>query len=115
MATATNLTLTIDVVNNGPDLQAVVTAEYDVAFSGFDQSSNQPYLEACRLIGKDAPPEDGTDDAIPGGQLFPVLIFPPLPIAPVPVPFPSNQIASDGRPSVHRKFTKTLPLSALNE
>jgi hypothetical protein len=115
MASTQNLNLTIDVVNNGPDLQANITVEYDLVFSRYDQDSDQPYLEVCRLIGKDAPPEDGVDDAIPGGQLFPVLIFPPLPIAPFPVPSLSNQIASDGRPSVHRRFTKTLPLSALNE
>jgi hypothetical protein len=115
MANAQNLSLTIDVVNNGPDLQANVTVEYDIPFSKYDQDSNQPYAEVCRLIGKDAPPEDGTDDSIPGGQLFPVLIFPPLPLAPIPFPVPSNTIASDGRTSVHRKFTKTLPLSALNE
>jgi hypothetical protein len=113
MATTNNLTLTIDVVNDGPDLEANITVEYDIAFSVYDQDSNQPYTEVCRLIGKDAPPEDGADDAIPGGQLFPVLLFPPLPIGPIPIP--TNQIASDGRPSVHRKFTKTLPLSALNE
>jgi hypothetical protein len=126
MASVNNLTLAIAVVTNGPNLEANVTVDYDIVFSSYDQDSNQPYTEVCRLIGDDSgqnPPEDGQDDSIPGGQLFPVLILPPLPAAgpipaPVPIPIPIpllNTIASDGRPSVHRTHSKTLPLSALNE
>ena len=115
MASVSNLTLAIEVVNDGPDLEANVTVDYDIVFSSFDQKSNLPYSEVCRLIGDDTginPPEDGVDDAIPGGQLTPVILTPgPFP---VPIPLPSL-IASDGRTSVHRHFTKTLPLSALNE
>ena len=107
MATVTNLTLAIQVVNNGPNLEAQIEVEYDIVFSSFDQNSNQPYSELCRLIGDDtgiAPAEDGADDLIPGGQLFPVIILPPF-----------NQVASNGQASVHRTRTRTLPLSALNE
>jgi hypothetical protein len=44
-----------------------------------------------------------------------VLILPPgPPFPPIPIPLLST-IASDGRASVHRKFTKTLPLTALDE
>jgi hypothetical protein len=111
MASVSNITLAIDVVNNGANLEANVTVEYDITFSSYDQNSNQPYTEFCRLIGDDTgitPAEDGVDDAIPGGQLFPA--------GPFPFPFPVlNTIASDGRASVHRRHTKTLPLSALNE
>jgi hypothetical protein len=117
MANVSNLILKIDVVTNGPNLEANVTVDYDIVFSTYDQDSNQPYTELVKLIGDDtgiAPAEDGVDDAIPGGQLFPVLILPPTPFPPIPLPFIST-IASDGRPSVHRSFSKTLPLSALDE
>jgi hypothetical protein len=118
MANVSNLTLKVVVVTNGPNLEANVTVDYDILFSTYDQDSNQPYTELVKLIGDDtgiAPAEDGVDDAIPGGQLFPVLIIPPLPaIAPIPIPL-FGTIASDGRPSVHRSFSKTLPLSALDE
>jgi hypothetical protein len=112
MAIVSNLTLAIAVVNDGPNLEANITVDYDIVFSSFDQNSNLQYSEVCRLIGDDSginPAEDGTDDAIPGGQLVPVVGPPPFPIQ---IP---SLIASDGRPSVHRQFTKTLPLSALNE
>jgi hypothetical protein len=105
MATVSDLTLTIDVVNDGPDLEARITVEYDIDFSSYDQNSNQPYREVCRLIGDDtgiAPAEDGVDDLIPNGQLFPFLLFP-------------GQVASDGKATVHRTRTKTIPLSSLNE
>jgi hypothetical protein len=108
MATVSNLTLAIQVVNNGPNLEAKVEVEYDIVFSSFDQNSNQPYTELCRLIGDDSgivPAEDGVDDVIVGGQLFPPPIIIP----------PFNQVASNGVATLHRKRTKTLPLSALNE
>ena len=110
MANVSGITLAIDVVNDGPELQANVTVEYDITFSSYDQHSNQPYTELCRLIGDDTgitPAEDGVDDRITGGQLFPP--FPP--VGPFPV---SNTIASNGQASVHRTRTKTLPLSALD-
>jgi hypothetical protein len=107
MAGVSNLTLAIQVVNNGPNLEANVSVEYDIVFSSYDQNSNQPYAEACRLIGDDTgivPAEDGVDDAIPGGQLFPLFPIPPF-----------NQVSSNGAASVHRVRTRTLPLSNLNE
>ena len=39
MATVTNLTLAIQVVNNGPNLEAQIEVEYDIVFSSFDQNS----------------------------------------------------------------------------
>jgi hypothetical protein len=108
MASVSNLTLAIQVVNNGANLEANVEVEYDIVFSSFDQNSNQPYTELCRLIGDDTgivPAEDGVDDVIVGGQLFPPPIILP----------PFNQVASNGLAMVHRKRTRTLPLSALNE
>jgi hypothetical protein len=109
MASVSGITLAIEVVNNGANLEANVTVEYDITFSSYDQHSNQPYTELCRLIGDDTgivPAEDGVDDSIPGGQLFPTG----------PFPFPVfSTIASEGRATVHRVHKKTLPLSALNE
>jgi hypothetical protein len=107
MASVSNLTLSIAVANNGPNLEANVEVEYDIVFSAYDQASNQPYTENCRLIGDDTgivPAEDGVDDAILGGTLFPFLNLPPF-----------NQVASNGAASVHRMRTKTLPLNNLNE
>lgn len=107
MAGVSNLTLGISVVNNGADLVANVTVEYDILFSSYDQASNQPYTEACRLLGDDTdivPAEDGVDDSIPGGNMMGIIIFPPF-----------NQIASNGAASVHRTRTKTLPLANLDE
>jgi hypothetical protein len=120
MASVSNFVLEIEVVNDGADLKANVTVDYQIDFSSYDQHSNQLYTEVCRLIGDDTgitPPEDGVDDAIPGGQLLPVPIVPngPGPF-PVPIPFPIiSTVASDGNAFVKRHLEKTLPLSALDE
>ena len=112
MASVRDLTCEIEVVNDGPNLEANITVEYFIDFSLYDQSSNQPYNEVCRMIGDDTgitPPEDGTDDAIPNGRLFPIVLFPPLPL---PL---SGQTQSNGQASVKRTRTKTLPLGNLGE
>ena len=54
MASVSNLTLDIEVVNDGANLVANVTASYRINWSSYDQNSNQPYRESCVLIG-DAP------------------------------------------------------------
>jgi hypothetical protein len=107
MASVSNLTLNIAVVNNGANLDANIDVEYDILFNSYDQNSNQPYAETCRLIGDDTgivPAEDGVDDAITGGTLFPAFPFPGL-----------NLVASNGAASAHRTRSKTLPLNNLNE
>ena len=112
MANVRDLTCAIEVVNDGPNLEANITVEYFIDFTQFDQSSNQPYTEVCRMIGDDTgitPPEDGVDDAIPNGQLFPIVLFPPLPLPLL------AQTASNGQASVKRTRTKTLALGNLNE
>jgi len=53
MASVSGITLAIEVVNNGANLEANVTVEYDITFSSYDQHSNQPHTELCRLIGDD--------------------------------------------------------------
>ena len=109
MASLSGITLAIEVVNNGANLEPNVTVEYDITFNSYDQHSNQPYTELCRLLGDDTGivmAEDGVDDSIPGGQLFPTG---PFPFAVF------STIASEGRASVHRVHQRTLPLGALNE
>jgi hypothetical protein len=64
------------------------------------------------MVGDDTgitPPEDGVDDAIPNGQLFPIVLFPPLPLPLL------AQTAANGQASVKRTRTKTLALGNLNE
>jgi hypothetical protein len=124
MASVSNLTLGIEVVNDGADLEAIVTASYRINWSSYDQNSNQPYRESCVLIGDDSgitPPEDGTDDAIPNGQLFPQLLFPTLPVngglTPVASPLiPLLQTtSSNGATFLDRVHTKRINLSNLDE
>jgi hypothetical protein len=119
MATISNLTLDIQVENdpNGV-LVGNVTAAYRITWSLYDQESEQQYREVCKLIGDDtglSPAEDGVDDAIPNGQLFPQLLFPiPLPGQPL-IPVLLGTISSNGQPFVDRVHTKTIDLSDLNE
>ena len=122
MASVSNLTLDIEVVNDGANLVANVTASYRINWSSYDQNSNQPYREVCRLIGDDSgitPAEDGTDDNIANGQLFPQLLFPPFPIVSTGVASPLiplfNTTASNGQAFTDRVHTKTINLSNLDE
>jgi hypothetical protein len=125
MASVSNLTLDIEVVNDGANLVANVTASYRINWSSYDQNSNQPYRESCVLIGDDTgitPPEDGTDDSIPNGTLFPQLLFPPFPInggvTPVigsPLIPVLNTTASNGAAFTDRVHSKTINLSNLDE
>jgi hypothetical protein len=120
MATVTGLTLDIEVVNDGANLVANVSAAYRINWSTYDQESEQPYREVCKLIGDDTgitPAEDGTDDTIANGQLFPQLLFPPFP--PLPgqplIVLPFQTVSSNGQPFTDRVHTKTINLSNLDE
>ena len=126
MASVSNLSLDIEVVNDGANLVANVTASYRINWSSYDQNSNQPYRESCVLIGDDTgitPAEDGTDDAIVGGQLFPQLLFPTFPVvnngagAVVASPLIPlfNTTASNGQAFTDRVHTKSIPLGNLDE
>jgi hypothetical protein len=122
MASVSNLTLDVEVVNDGANLVANVTASYRLNWSSYDINSNQPYREVCKLIGDDSgitPAEDGTDDNITNGQLFPQLLFPTFPAAPGPVISPLvplfNTVAAEGQPFLDRVHTKTINLSNLDE
>jgi hypothetical protein len=124
MASISNLSLEIEVVNDGANLVANVEASYRINWSSYDQNSNQPYRESCVLIGDDTgivPAEDGTDDPILGGQLFPQLLFPPFPVvdggSPVVSPLVPlfNTTASNGNAFTDRVHTKSIPLSNLDE
>jgi hypothetical protein len=122
MASVSNLTLDIEVVNDGANLVANVTASYRINWSSYDQNSNQPYRESCVLIGDDTgitPAEDGTDDSIPNGTLFPQLLFPPFPVVSGGLASPLiplfNTTASNGQPFTDRVHAKTINLSNLDE
>jgi hypothetical protein len=122
MASVSNLVLDIQVVNDGANLVANVTASYRINWSSYDINSNQPYREVCKLIGDDSgitPPEDGTDDNISNGQLFPQLLFPPFPTVPGPVISPLiplfNTVAAEGQAFVDRVHQKSINLSNLDE
>ena len=111
MASLTTPVLEIEVVNDGANLVANVTAKYRINWSVPDQAGEVQYREVCKLIGDDSainPAEDGVDDAIANGQLFPQLVF--------PIPFPlNNVISSGGQPFTDRVHTKTINLSNLDE
>jgi hypothetical protein len=120
MATVTGLTLDIEVVNDGANLVANVTAGYRINWSTYDQESEQPYREVCKLIGDDTgitPAEDGVDDAIVNGQLFPQLLFPPFPpvLGQPLIVLPFATVSSNGQPFTDRVHTKTINLSNLDE
>jgi hypothetical protein len=121
MASLTTPVLEIEVVNDGADLVANVTVTYTIIWSLQDQAGETPYRELCKVIGDDSgivPPEDGVDDPIPNGQLFPQLVFPPFPV-PLPaaalVPIPSGVISSGGAEKTERVHRKTINLTNLDE
>ncbi len=98
MAKITNvvLSLTVDIANVN------VKVDYDIAWSTYDQASDQPYLESVRLIGDDTgmnPPEDGVDDIL-------------TTISPIFIPV---TLRSAGAPTTHRSFTRTIAKASLNE
>ena len=101
MATIGEVVLKITNQPGGKD--AVVDVKYDVVFDVYDQSSNQPYAEVCRLMGDDTNvPGDSTaagpDDTL--GFLTPMFF---------------NDTRSDGKPSLSRHWTKTFSLVDLDE
>ena len=121
MASLTTPLLEMEVVNDGANLVANVTVSYRITWSLSDQAAETQYREVCKVIGDDSgitPAEDGVDDVIPNGQLFPQLIFPPFPL-PLPaaalVPVPSGVISSGGQPFTDRVHRKTINLSNLDE
>jgi hypothetical protein len=106
MASIASITLDpIDVVV----ANATVDVNVTVSFSSFDVKSNLPYKMTCKLVGDDTP-EGNADDAIPNGNLTPVINLPGLP------PIDLGQvIASDGLTSKTFTFTKTLAKADLDE
>ena len=111
MASLTTPVLEIEVVNDGANLVANVKAKYRINWSVSDQAGEVQYREVCKLIGDDSainPAEDGVDDAVANGQLFPQPIFPFI----LPL---NNVISSGGQPFTDREHRKTINLSNLDE
>lgn len=77
---------------------AHLTIGYDIDFSDTDVLANQAYEQSFRLLGVDAPPEDGVDDPISLGVL---------------VPF--TTVRPNGEASVHRTIELTIPWINLDE
>jgi len=83
-------------------VEAKVEVAYDITFDDFDQKSNQPYVEVCRLVGDDTlagdPAEAAPDETI--GFMTPLFF---------------RDTRSDGKPSISRAFTKTFRMRDLDE
>lgn len=99
MATIGPIKLTIKKKNAN---QFVVDVKYEILFDSYDQQSNQPYSEVCRLVGDDTiigdPPAAGTDDTL--GFLTPLF-------------FRSTQ--ADGKAKLARHWTKPFRKAELDE
>ncbi len=98
MATIGPVKLDIDIQGN----QATVEVAYDINFDSYDQSSNQHYVEVCRLMGDDTnvgdPPGAGADDVL--GFVTPIFL---------------RNTASNGQPTLSRRWTKTFPKGTIDE
>jgi hypothetical protein len=98
MATIGPVKLNIDIQGN----RATVEVAYDINFDSYDQNSNQPYVEVCRLMGDDTnvgdTPEAGADDVL--GFVTPIFL---------------RSTASNGQPKLSRRWAKTFPTGDLDE
>ena len=80
--------------------EAFVEVRYEIAFDGYDQRSNQPYTEVCRLIGDDTATGDLPAPDHTVGFLTPLLMT----------------IAQAGdQPSLKREWKKTFRKTDLDE
>ena len=80
--------------------EAHVGVTYEIAFDSYDQHSDQPYVEVCRLIGDDT----GTGD--PPAPDHTLGFVTPL--------FVTNT-ASNGEATLKREWTKTFRKTDLDE
>lgn len=100
MATIEDVVLKI--TRKTKEKRAVVDVRYEIVFDAYDQASNQPYAEVCRVVGDDTiigdPPSAGADDTL--GFVTPMF-------------FRSTQ--ADGEKAISRHWTRTFHLADLNE
>jgi hypothetical protein len=84
------------------DTEFLVDVKYEILFDSYDQQSNQPYAEVCRLMGDDTimgdPPAAGPDDTL--GFLTPLF-------------FRSTQ--ANGSPTLERHWSKAFRKADLDE
>lgn len=80
--------------------EAFVDVAYEVSFDSYDQSSNQPYVEVCQLIGDDTATGDppGPDHTL--GFLTPIA---------------ATYAQADGKPTLARAWKKTFRKTELDE
>lgn len=88
---------------------ATVDVHVTVGFSAYDVKSGQQYRMVCKLVGDDTP-EGNADDAIPNGNLTPVITLPGGPTIEL-----GQLVQADGLTSKTFTFTKTLAKADLNE
>jgi hypothetical protein len=92
----------LKITNQSDKKTAVVEVTYDIEFDTYDQHSDQPYQEVCRLMGDDTiigdPPAAGTDDTL--GFLTPLFF---------------RDTRSAGQPKLTRQWKKTFRLADLDE
>jgi hypothetical protein len=79
---------------------AFVDVGYEIAFDTFDQSSNQPYVEVCQLIGDDTATGDPPAPDHTLGFLTPIG---------------AANIQANGRPTLKRAWKKTFRKTELDE
>ncbi len=79
---------------------AFVDVSYPITFDSYDQHSNQPYVEVCRLIGDDTATGDppGADHTL--GFVTPLFV---------------TETASNGEASLVRAWSKTFRKTDLDE
>lgn len=80
--------------------QAVVDVDYEIAFDSYDQGSNQPYVEVCRLIGDDTATGDvpGPDQVL--GFVTPLFV---------------TSTQANGAATLKREWRKTFRKTDLDE
>ena len=99
MATLSNVTLAIarNVAN------AIVTVDYDITWSAFDQATNLSYIDTVAVRGDDTG-QDGDNGPVGDDPISLGL-----------VPIPLFGISYDGQPTTHRSKSFTIAWTNLNE
>ena len=80
--------------------EAFVDVSYEIDFDSYDQSSNQPYVEVCRLVGDDTATGDvpGPDQVL--GFVTPLFV---------------TGTAANGEATLKREWSKTFRKTDLDE
>lgn len=80
--------------------EAFVDVNYEIGFDSYDQSSNQPYVEVCRLVGDDTATGDPPAPDHVLGFVTPLFV---------------TNTQSNGEATLKREWSKTFRKSDLDE